>query len=355
MELKDLLSYLTDKKLNYSYLLPGSPVMIRHKNILQPLDMNILKPADIDSFIVQMTSEKQRELLNNNKEIDFTYSVPGLSRFRINIYTQRGSKGLVIQINPFKIPTFEELSLPDSLKKNIIDIKNGLIAITGPKGSGKSHTLAAIINYIIENKSVNIVTLENPIKFLFKNKKGIISQREIGTDTLSYTNAFNSLNYQAPDVLIVTEVSSFEVLYQILKLASSGMLVIITSLSPGVHFLLEQIIDLFPPNLQQQARNFLSISIQTVISQTLCIGSSNEEFIPVFDILYGTSAVKSAIKENRINQLQAIMGSTGREAGMMTQEQSLRALVKKGAITIEEANLKAIRIEEFKKIMSLPY
>lgn len=355
MQLKEFLTSLVEKRVSSAHLIPGSPIMVRQKNIFQHLGATVLKPQDIEDFISQLITDEQKKKLEANMEIDFAYSVPGLSRFRINVYTQRSTRAAVITLNPFTIPTFEDLSLPEILKNTATEARQGLVVIVGSKGSGKSSTLAAIIEYILENRACQILTFEDPVEFLFKNKKGVISQREIGTDTPSYKHAFQSINHQGVDILVVSEVNNFEVAYNISKLAAGGTLVLATVTSPAIQVFLEQFVDLFPPNLHHQAQMLLSISLQLIVSQTLCLSTSGEGFVPAFEILTGSPVVKTYLREGKFSQVQTIMSTTGRESGMQTQEQALRSLVKKDLITLEEANSKAIRVEEFKKIMSLPY
>jgi len=300
-------------------------------------------------------TDTQKDLFMRNKEIDFTYSVPGLSRFRVNLFTQRGSVAAVILMNPPNPPTIEELGLPDLLKNLIINLRQGLVILTGPKASGKSHTLAALVNYILEMRTCQILTLENPIDFLFKNKKGVICQRELGTDTIAYENAFKSLMHQGVDILIITEVNTFEIASQVLNMAASGNLVIATAQSPSAMVMLEQLIDLYPPHLQQQARTLLSVGLEAVVAQTLITKAHGIGLVPAFEVLIGTPHVKSLIRDGKLVQVHNTMATSGREHGMQTQEQALRVLVKKNIINQEEAEAKAVRQEEFKKLMALPY
>lgn len=355
LKYEDIFRIMVDKRASHFHLVPGSPIMMRLNNVLSPLDSNVLSPQDIKTLSNDLMTVQQKAEFSKRLEIDFSYSVPGLSRFRINIFTQRGSTAMVISTNPPNPPTMEELGLPELIKNITVRTRQGLIVICGSRASGKSYTLAAMINYILETRTAQIVTIENPIKFLFKNKRGIICQREIGTDTMSYENAFASLMYQAADIVVVTEMNSYETASRVLPLAAGGTLVLATALAPSAVVFLEQLPDLFPPHLHQQCRSLLSVGIAAVISQTLVNRAGGGGVVPVFEFCIGTGQVKGLIREGKIFPILGIMGSVGREAGMQTQEQSLRAMLKKNVITSEEAYSKAVRPEELKKLMALPY
>lgn len=355
MNFQEIFGIMVDKKASHFHLVPGSPIMMRQSGTLSPMDSNILSPQDTRNFLESLMNDAQKKEFEGKMELDFTYSVPGLSRFRINIFKQRGSVAAVVLMNPPNPPTIEELGLPELLKNIALNAKQGLILLTGPKASGKSHTMAALVNYILEMRTCQIITLENPIDFLHKNKRGVICQREVGTDTVSYPAAFKSLTHQGADILVIGEVNSYEIASNLLNLAASGQLVIATSTSPSVLVMLEQLIDLFPPHLHQQARTLLSVGLEAIIAQTLLTRVHGGGLVPAFEILLGTSAVKALIREGKLIQVQNTMATSGREVGMQSQEQALRFLVKKNVVTMEEASSKAVRPEEFKKLMSLPY
>jgi len=352
----ELFGMMVDRKISRLHLVPGSPIMMKIGDTFAPLESSgILSPQDTRQFCDILLNDQQKQLFSQKKELDFNYSVPGLSRFRINVFTQRSSIAAVIMMNPTNLPTIEELGLPEVLNAVVAKVKSGLILITGPKASGKSHTLAAIVNHILETRACQIVTIENPIDFLFRNKKGVICQREIGTDTDGYDAAFKSLLHQGADVLVLNEFNTYQIAHNALNLAASGMLVIATTQSPCVLVVFEQIIDLFPPHLRQQAHTLLSVSLEAVLSQHLLTRAHGGGLVPAFEICIGSPQVKNLLREGKIFQVQAVIGTTGREFGMQTQEQALRSLVKKNIITTEEALSVAVRPEEFKKLMSLPY
>lgn len=329
--------------------------MMRQQNKLQPLDGHVLSPQDTRAVSEAIMNEALLEEFEDNLETDFSFSVPGLSRFRVNCFRQRGSVAIVISTNPPAPPTIEELGLPEVLKSLILESESGLIMITGPKSSGKAHSLAALVNYILEMKTCQLVSIENPIEFLHKNKKGIICQREIGTDCLSYSAAFKSLLHQGADVVVVTGVDEFEVVDRVLNLAAGGNLVLCTANSPSALVMLEKMADMYPPHLHQQARTLLSVGLRAVVSQTLVPRASGDGLIPAFEILLGSPQVKQLIREGKFFQVQSVMATSGREQGMQSQEIALRSLVKKNLITEEEAYRRAMSPEAFRKMMSLPY
>jgi twitching motility protein PilT len=352
----ELLRIMMERRALEAHMVPGSPIMLRDKgNQLINIDANLLTPGDTKKFVSDIMTPEQRTEFTQNNEIDFAYSVPGLSRYRINIFMQRNSISLVIRTVPPQPPTFEELGLPEIFKTLATKATRGLIIICGPKGSGKSHTLAAMLNFILENRTCKIVTIENPIKFLFKNKKGIICQRELGIDCKDFNTAFTSLPLLGPDIIVVNDIESFDVAHKILTMAAGGHLVFVTAIAPNVQIILEKLVDFYPANLQNQCKTLLSVGLEAIIAQVLVKKATGDGILPALEVLIATGPVKANLKEGKIFQLQSIMATQGRESGMQTQEQALRTLVKKNLVTQEEAYEKAVRPEEFRKIMALPF
>jgi twitching motility protein PilT len=344
---------MVERRCSHIHLVPGSPIMLRRTGVMAPLDTHVISPADTAKLANALLNDKQKRQFDERLEVDFSYSIPGLSRFRINVFRQRGSIAMVIATNPPSPPTVEELGLPESIKNMITQTKSGLVVICGPKASGKSSTLAAMINYILETKSVQIVTFENPIDYLHKNKKGVICQREKETDFKTYQIAFESLRHQACDVLVVTDFEDYEVARQMLSLSAGGKLVLLTAQAPSVAVMLDMIIDMFPPHQRHQALSLLSVGFNAIIAQTLLEKAQGGGMIAAYEILTGAPSVRSLIKEDKLIHVNSYMGTQGREYGMMTQEQALKGLVKKNLVTREEAMDRAVRIEEFKKVMQL--
>jgi len=350
-----IFSMMVNKQISYLHIVPGSPIAIRQKNIFVPIDANVLAPDQIKNFINMLLSDKQKAVLENEKEIEFSHSIPGVSRFRINIITQRGSYAVIIYMNPLRVPTVDELGLPPLIKDLVLKLQSGLIVITGFQGSDKSYSLAALVSHILENRHCQIITLEEPIEFLHKNKKGLICQREIGTDFISYEKAFAALGRLSGDVFVFNKVTNYETAKMVIDLSAGGSLVLVTVSAPSIYVFLEEFVNFYPQHLHEQAKMLLSVSIEAALSQTLCLKSTGDGVVPAFEIMVGTPTIKGLIKDGKFLQVLNAMGTSGRDAGMQTQEQALRALVKKNIITAQEAESKAIRPEEFKKLMALPY
>jgi twitching motility protein PilT len=349
----ELFKLMMERRASHFHLVPGSPIMIRQLGKLSALDTHVLSPTDTARMANAILTDKQKRIFEERLEVNFSYSIPGLSRYRISVFRQRGSIAMVISTSPPTPPSLEELGLPDIVRKTAIQAEQGLFIICGPKASGKSSTLAALTNHILESRNVQVISLENPIEYLLKNKTGVICQREKGTDFKSYEHAFNSIKHQSCDILMLTEFEELEVAKKIINLVSSGHMVIITAQAPSVVSMLDKIVDMFPPHQRQQILSLLSVGLNAVISQTLLNRATGNGYIPAFEILTGASQIKSLIKDDKFAQLQSFMAAHGRELGMQTQEQALRSLIKKNLISREEAMAKAVRPEEFKKMLSM--
>lgn len=355
MNVEELFMTMVERQCSHLHLVPGSPIMMRKGPDMTALDGYVLSPQDTQAVADMIMSEQLKVEFENNLQTDFSFSVPGLSRFRINCFRQRGSVAIVIATNPPAPPSLDELGLPDVFKKMILEIDSGLVMITGPRGSGKAHTLAAIVSFLLEQRPCKIVSIENPIDFLHKNRKGVIAQREIGTDVPNYEQALRVLPYQGADVLVVTGVEEYNIAERIVSLSAGGNLVLCTSTSPGAMVLAQKLVDFYPPSLQDQAKVLLSVGLKAIISQTLCTKASGDGLAAAFELLIATPPVKELLREGKFAGIQTFMGTTGRETGMSTQELSLRNLVKKNIITEQEGYKRAVRPNDFKKVLALPY
>jgi len=353
--INELFGLMIERRCSHLHLVPGSPIMTRQAGAISPLDNEKLTPSDTARMANALLTDKQKRIFEERMEVDFSYSIPGLSRYRINVFRQRGSIAMVIATNPPAPPTLEELGMPESLRNTATKATSGLVVICGPKAAGKSHTLAAMINYMLETRSVEIVTFENPIDFLHKNRKGVICQREKGTDFKTFENAFASLRHQACDILVITEFEHYEVAKSALNLAAGGSLVIITAQAQSVMVMIDKIIDLFPPQQRNQALSLLSVGLHAIIAQTLLSKATGGGVVPCFEIMTCPAAIRTFLKEDKLVQIHSYMASRGREYGMVTQEQALRSMVKKNLVTKDEAISKAVRSEEFRKVMSLRF
>ncbi len=355
MNVEELFTTMVDKRASHLHLVPGSPIMMRRGNTLEPLDGHILSPQDTKAISETIMSEDLLDEFDEKMECDFSFSVPGLSRFRIAVFQQRGSVAMVMSTNPPGPPSLEDVSVPQVFLETFQKAPSGLFLITGPRGSGKAHTLAAIVRHLLETRNIKIVSIENPIDFLHKNRKGVICQREIGTDCIGYDAAFKSLNQLAPDVVVVSGADDFEVLRKVLELATGGNTVLCTTNAPNALVTIEKMIDMFPPHLHQQARMQLSVALKAAMAQTLLPKADGNGLVAAYEILITTPQVQSFLREDKLSQLSGIMATSGREHGMASQEMALRALVKKNLITENEAYRRAVNPEALKKMMSLPY
>ncbi|MBQ7568899.1 Flp pilus assembly complex ATPase component TadA [bacterium] len=355
MKVEDLFTSMVEHRASHLHLVPGSPILMRINNQLVSMDSQILSPQDTRAFSEAIMNDPLREEFEDQLEVDFSFSVPGLSRFRVNAFKQRGSVAVVISTNPPAAPTLDELGIPELVKNIIKDSTSGLIICGGPKQCGKSCTLAAMVNYLLETRTCQIITLEDPIDFLHKNKRGVICQREVGNDVLSYEAGFAALKHQSADVVVVGNIDSYETVANVLPLASAGTLVLASCVSANVQGILEKIIDLCPAHLNQSVRNQMANGLRAVIGQVLLKSSSGQGLVPAFELLINSPQFKTLVRDNKLHQVQALMAASARDYGMQTQEMALRFLVKKNLITMEEATQHAARPEEFRKIMSMPY
>ena len=355
MNVEELFTSMVERRASHLHLVPGSPILMRINNQLVSMDGPILSPADTEAFSRAVMNDDLLDEFEDRMECDFAFSVPGLSRFRVNVYRQRGSVACVVSTNPPSAPTLESLGIPELIKNQVSESSSGLVLVCGPKQSGKSNTVAALVNYILETRCCQIISVEDPLDFLHRNQKGVICQREIGTDVASYKEAFASLSRQGADVVVVSNLEGQESIQQVLNLAAAGTLVIASSTAASVQVMLEKIIDSYPPHLSQSCRNNLALGLKAIIGQVLLRKASGDGLVPAFELLVSTGKLKELLRENKIAQIGPYMSASARDHGMQTQEMALRFLVRKNIVTMEEATRQSSRPEDFKKIMSLPY
>ena len=355
MNVEELFTNMVERRASHLHLVPGSPVLMRINNQLVSMDGPILSPQDTKAFSEAIMNEDLLDELEDRMECDFHFSVPGLSRFRVNVYMQRGSIACVVSTNPPAAPTIESLGIPDRIRNLVSESSSGLVLVCGPKQSGKSSTIAALVNYILENRCCQIISIEDPIDFLHRNKKGVICQREIGTDVLGYKEAFAALSKEGADVVVISNIEGYDTISNALSLAANGTLVIAGSVAPTVQGMIEKILDSYPPHLTNSCLNNLASGLRAIVGQVLCSRASGEGLIPAFELLLATGKCREMLRENKLGQLSALMSASARDHGMQTQEMALRFLVRKNMVTMEEAVRQSSRPDDFKKIMSLPY
>jgi len=349
MHINDLLKIAAERKASDLHLKVGSHPVLRVNGRLTPLsELNRLTQEDTIAMAFSIMSGRQKQKFKDHFEIDLAYSVPGLGRFRVNIFQQRGTVGLVLRVIPSKILTIEDLVLPPVLK-TIADERRGLILVTGTTGSGKSTSLAALIDYINNQRTEHIMTIEDPIEFLHRDKKSLVNQREVEVDTKSFATALRSALRQDPDVILVGEMRDYETIETALTAAETGHLVLSTLHTLDATETVNRIISVFPPHQQKQIRLQLASVLKAVISMRLLPRGDGNGRVPAVEVLRITNFIRDCIENKEKTKLihEAIAQGTS-QYGMQTFDQSIYGLYKKDLITMEEALRRASNPDEFK-------
>ncbi len=300
-------------------------------------------------LILETLSEDRFKLFEREKELDYSFGIPGVGRFRVNLFFQRSAIGAAIRALPFSPMSFVEIGFPERVAESLVSRPSGLILVTGPTGSGKTTTLAAMIDYINANYSCHIVTVEDPIEFLFKNKKAKVTQREVGSDTHSFNQALKHVLRQDPDVILIGEMRDLETVEIALTVAETGHLVFATLHTPDAVQSINRIIDVFPAYQQQQVRVQLSFVLQAIISQQL-LAKKGGGLAMAPEILLATPAIRTLIRESKSHQIYSSV-QMGQKEGMKTLNMSLVELVRAGRVTKEEAAARSLDILEFERLM----
>ncbi|MFA4990191.1 MAG: type IV pilus twitching motility protein PilT [Candidatus Omnitrophota bacterium] len=340
-----LLRTLVIKKSSDLHFQAGSPPIFRVNGELSFSDLSPLSAKDIEKYIYAIMTKEQREEFERSHHSDFSYSVPGIARFRVNVYQQRGCIGAVMRCIPFAIPTLEELGLPPIIKE-LATKPNGLILVTGPTGSGKSSTLAAIIGYINNNIKGHIITIEDPLEFMHQNKLCEINQREVGIDTDSFATALRDTLREDPNVILVGEMRDLETISNAITAAETGHLVFATLHTNDATQTVDRVIDVFPSHQQPQIRTQLASALRAVIAQALLRKKDGSGRLAAFEVMIVNSAIRHLIKEGNTHQIYSAI-QTGRQDGMQTLEQSLKDFCQAGLISLEEAKGKANDLKSF--------
>ena len=335
MNIVELLKKTVELNASDLHISVAVPPVMRINGKLKRYGEKSLSPKDTSELIKQLLSEKQLSGLNESGEIDLSFSQAGLGRFRVNIYRQRGSYGAAIRVVALRIPSMNELSLPPAIG-SLVQKKRGLVLVTGPTGSGKSTTLASMIDTINRDRSCHILTLEDPIEYLHKHNKSLVNQREIGNDSQSYANALRAALRQDPDVILVGEMRDLDTISIAITAAETGHLVMSTLHTIGAAKTVDRIIDVFPPHQQQQIRVQLSTVLEGIISQQLLPKINRDGRIAAFEVMTSTTAIRNLIREGKTHQIQTIV-QTGSKFGMKTMDNSISELYRRGIITEETA------------------
>lgn len=349
IDIKHLLQQAIDLKASDLHLVVGVPPTVRLEGELRSLaDAGILTPEILSDGLKQILNTDQIERLTVNKEIDFSLGFSEKARFRVNAYTQKGTLAAAFRRIPLEIPEIDNLGLP-KIARTFTTLRQGLVLVTGPTGHGKSTTLAAIINEINKTKSAHIVTIEDPIEFVFKPIKSIISQREMRSDTHSWQVALRSVLREDPDVVLVGEMRDFETISAAMTIAETGHLVFGTLHTNSAGQTIDRIVDVFPEDQQNQVRLQLSSVLEAVFSQRLIAGTNGSRLV-AHEVMLGTTAIKTAIREGKTHLIDSII-QTSLEAGMSTLEHSLASLVKLNKISLDVATEWSVRPEELNRLV----
>ena len=335
MTIEEILKLAKEIDASDIHMAPGSPMMFRINGRLVPKDEEILKPVDIEAVIRAIMTKEQLADLEKIGELDFAFSIPGFSRVRVNIFSQRGTYAASLRILSYDVPSPESLGIPKSIVE-LTEKKRGLILVTGTAGSGKSTTLASLIDVIAKRDYKNIITLEDPIEYLHSNKKAIVSQREIGCDTKNYADGVRAALRQDPDVIMVGEMSDMDTISTALAAAETGHLVFSTLHTSNTVDAIARLVDVFPPHQQQQVRVQLASVLRGIVAQQLLPRSDIRGRIGVFEVLLGTPAVRNLIREDKAHQIVGMI-QNGRREGMQSMDDAILDTYMRSQISMETA------------------
>ena len=337
MELMNILERAVKEDASDIFLVVGQAISFKLDGTIKKMDETKLMPVDTENIITSIYDKAGRSLSHfmTTGDDDFSLSIANLGRFRCNVFRQRGTFGAVIRVVHFELPSYKDMRIPESIMK-LSELNKGLVLVTGAAGSGKSTTISYIIDRINENRNCHILTLEDPIEFLHRHKKSIVSQREVKIDSESYSSALRAAMRQSPDVILVGEMRDYETIDIAMTAAETGHLVLSTLHTIGAANTIDRVIDVFPASQQQQQiRVQLSMVLQAVVSQQLIPGLNNE-LLPAFEIMKANSAIKTMIRDNKIHQIDSVIYSSGKE-DMRTMDSSILELYTQGLIDSQTA------------------
>jgi twitching motility protein PilT len=346
-KIDDLLRIAVERKASDLHLTVGLPPVLRINGVLEKMDLDPLANADTFALTEEMMDARRRETFRMKGEVDFSHTIPNLCSFRVNVYKQSGSVAAVVRVIPAVIPTFEQLHLPDVLRKFACEPR-GLVLVTGPTGSGKSTTLAAMINYINRNFRSHIITLEDPIEYRHPHINCIINQREVETDTLSFSNGLRAALREDPDVILVGEMRDAETIGTAITAAETGHLVLATLHTSDAAQTVNRIIDVFPEHQQAQIRVQLAGNLMGIVAQQLMPTIDGNSRVGAYEILVATPALRNLIREGKTHQIQSYI-QTGSQYGMISMDMALGKLVQQRIVDREVAKARCVDQQLFEK------
>lgn len=352
MDVRKILEESTKREASDIFIIAGRPLTYKSKGIMNTLDDQRMEPKDTFQFVsaIYTLAERNIDDFDRTGDDDFSFAIPGVSRFRVSTFKQRGSYSAVIRVISFTLPHPSELGIPDAVME-LANSRSGMILVTGPAGSGKSTTLACLIDKINHEREAHIITLEDPLEFLHRHEKSIVSQREINTDTENYLTALRAALRQSPDVILLGEMRDYETINTAVTAAETGHLIFSSLHTIGAANTIDRIIDVFPASQQHQISIQLASVLQAVVSQKL-VPSVSGEMVPAFEIMVLTPAIRNLIREGKVHQIDGIIYTSAAE-NMIAMDSSILDLYKKGIIDRHTAISEAVNPEIMEKRLNL--
>ncbi len=351
LDFADVLLEVIDRRASDLHITAGAPPTVRVRGRLVPMEgFPVLTPNDTREIVYSILSEGQRQKFENNWQLDFAYQIPGRARFRVNAYMQRSAVGAALRLIPFDVVPLERLGLPAAVAE-FANRPRGLVLVTGPTGSGKSTTLASLIDVINATREEHIMTVEDPIEFLHSHKKCIVNQRELGSDAVSFAEALKGALRQDPDVILVGEMRDMETIGTAITAAETGHLVFATLHTQDTPQTIDRIIDVFPSEQQGQVRAMLSVALQGIMTQMLLPTADGAGRCVAAEVLVPTPAVRNLIRESKTHQIYSVL-QTGASHGMQTMDAALAQLVRAGKVNRQLAETRSHSVEEFRRLVA---
>jgi twitching motility protein PilT len=351
--MRDLLVAMAERNASDLHITSGTPPTLRVHGHLMPLEYPPLTPDQTKALAYSLITTEQRERFEANHELDFSYGITGLSRYRVNVYQQKNAVGIAIRAIPHQPKSFEELGLPAEICNNLINKTKGLILVTGPTGHGKTTTMAAMIDKINRTRDVHIVTVEDPLEYLHDHQKALVNQREVGQDTHSFPAALKYVLRQDPDVVLIGEMRDLETIQAALTIAETGHLTFATLHTNSCAQSIDRVIDVFPPHQQSQVRAQLALVLEAVFNQLLLPRKDGRGRMLAMEILVATPAIRNMIREEKVHQIYSAM-QAGQKFAMQTMNQALANLYLRGQITRQEAISRSLYPDELLRLVEQP-